>query len=212
MNLDLEAYLRAHSEQEPSYLARIKRETFVQVLNPSMISDHIQGRFLKMICQMVAPKHVLELGTFTGYSALCLAEGLTHDAHLDTIEIDDELEELIRTNFATSPYNSQITLHIGDALEIIPMFIEESFDLVFIDADKRFYLDYYEAILPMVKPGGFILVDNTLWHGKVLEEHIAPTDRQSIGILAFNEFLVTDRRVEQFILPLRDGLTMIYKK
>ena len=160
---------------------------------------------------MIQPQRVLEIGTFVGYSALCMAEGLPTGGHVDTIEIDDELEEFIREQLAKSPFEERITLHIGDALQVIPQ-LDTTFDLVFIDADKRLYRDYYELVLPRLKSGGFILADNTLWDGKVLIDKPESNDYQTIAIKAFNDFIATDNRIEKVILPLRDGLTLIMKK
>lgn len=159
---------------------------------------------------MVAPRRILELGTFTGYSALCMAEALPEDGILHTIEINDELEDFIRQHFEMSEFAAKLQLHIGDALKIIPT-LDETFDLVFIDADKRLYVEYFEAVLPKVRTGGFILADNTLWGGKIVEK-FAANDWQTKGILRFNDFIANDNRIEKVILPLRDGLTLIMKK
>ena len=174
-----------------------------------MMSGHLQGRILKMLCRMIQPKMILELGTFSGYSALCLAEG-SDDATIHTIEHNDELEEMIQNFFSESDYKNRIKLHIGDALEIIQT-LDEVFDLVFIDADKRQYLEYYEAVLPKVRKGGFIFADNTLWAGKVVQP-LQQNDKQTEAILKFNDFIANDLRVEKVILPLRDGLTILMKK
>ena len=175
-----------------------------------MVSGHLQGRTLVMFCRMIRPKRILEIGTFTGYSALCFAEGTEPDAEIHTMERNDELEDLAQSWFDCSGFGQKITLHIGDALDLIPR-MEGLFDLVFIDADKREYIDYYEAVLPKVPSGGFVLADNTLWNGKLLEE-IAQNDAQSFAISKFNDYIANDSRVEKVILPLRDGLTIIYKK
>jgi len=208
--MDTEDYILSHSDVEPVYLAKVNRETHVKLINPRMCSGHLQGRVLSMFCHMIQPKCILELGTFTGYSALCLAEALVDDGVLHTIECDDELEDFIRQNFAGSEHGHKIQLHIGDALAEIEK-LNETFDLVFIDADKREYLAYYEAVLPKLKSGGFIFADNTLWDGKVLKS-ADPNDKQTIEIMHFNDFVATDVRVEKVILPLRDGLTLIRKK
>ena len=208
---EIENYILQHIDAEPDDLAHLDRETHLYHLRPRMCSGHLQGRLLKMFVRMIRPKRVLELGTFTGYSAMCLAEGLLgEDACVHTIEIDDELEDLIREHFARTPLGERITLHIGDAKEIIPT-IEGDFDLVFVDANKRHYLDYYNLILPRVKKGGFIIADNTLWDGKVVDWG-KKLDDQTKGILDFNDFVAADQSVEKVILPLRDGLTIIYKK
>ena len=208
MNLD--EYISKHSDVEPEYLAKINRATHVKLINPRMCSGHLQGRVLSMFCHMIQPNRILELGTFTGYSALCMAEALPEGGVLHTIECDDELEDFILQNFAGSEYADKIQLHIGDALTEIEK-LNETFDLVFIDADKREYLDYYEAVLPKLRHGGYILADNTLWDGKVLKA-VEPNDKQTIEIMRFNDFVATDPRVEKVILPLRDGLTVIRKK
>lgn len=207
----IEEYILSHIDPEPEVLKKIDRDAHVKLLLGNMSSGHLQGRFLKMITQMIRPKRVLEIGTFVGYSALSFAEGLQEGAELHTIEIDDELEDRIRANFALSEHGNKIKLHIGDALDILSRFPEEYFDLAFIDAGKESYWDYFEAVLPKISKGGFILVDNTLWYGKVVEE-VKSNDWATRGILDFNERLAGDGRVEKVILPLRDGLTMIRKK
>ena len=208
---EIENYILQHIDAEPDDLAHLDRETHLYHLRPRMCSGHLQGRLLKMFVRMIRPKRVLELGTFTGYSAMCLAEGLLgEDACVHTIELDDELEDFIREHFGRTPLGERITLHIGDAKEIIPT-IEGDFDLVFVDANKRHYLDYYNLILPRVKKGGFIIADNTLWDGKVVDWG-KKLDDQTKGILDFNDFVAADQSVEKVILPLRDGLTIIYKK
>lgn len=209
--VSIDDYILEHSDKEPDYLAAINRDTWLRQINPRMISGHLQGRVLSMIAKMIRPARILELGTFTGYSALCLAEGLDDNGRLDTIEIDDELEDVIRNNIARSPFADKITLHVGDALEIIPK-LGMKYDLVFLDADKSAYSLHYEAALEALKPGGFILADNTLWSGKVVEAAHHHNDKQTHEILHFNDSLVNDERVEQVILPLRDGLTIIRKK
>jgi len=164
-----------------------------------------------MLTAMISPSKVLELGTYAGYSSLSIAEGLPRGGHLHTIEIDDEMEDFIRERFAQSPYGSRITLHIGDAAQIIPSLGDEPWDMVYIDANKRSYIDYYNLLLPRVKPGGYILADNTLWDGKVVDA-AHNHDAQSQGIMAFNDLVARDPRIERVILPLRDGLTIIRKK
>lgn len=209
--MDLESYLLSHTDQEPEHLARINRKTHLQVLNPRMLSGHLQGRLLSMLSKMIRPEKILELGTFTGYSALCLAEGLAENGVLHTIECDDELEDIIRNNLNMSNFGEKVILHIGDALGVISE-LDELFDLVFIDADKREYLNYFEAVLPKLNSGGFILIDNTLWDGKVLQDVVAENDEQTIAIQHFNNQLAIDTRVEKLILPFRDGLTLVRKK
>lgn len=208
--MNLEEYIVAHTDAEPLYLAKVNRETHLRMINPRMCSGHYQGRVLTMFCQMIQPKTVLEIGTFTGYSALCMAEALSESAVLHSIECDDELEEFILRNFAGSAHGHKIRLHIGDALTEMEK-LNETFDLVFIDADKREYLAYYEAVLPKLKAGGFIIADNTLWDAKVLKP-VDNNDKQTIEIMRFNDFVASDERVEKVMLPLRDGLTIIRKK
>ena len=166
---------------------------------------------LKMFCRMMRPKRILEIGTYTAYATLCLAEGIDEDAVVHTIEINDEMEDFIMKYLDKSPLKSKIKLYFGDAMDIIPQ-LNETFDMVFIDANKRIYSEYYDLVFPMVRPGGLILADNTLWDGKVIEDHVPSADKQTWGILDFNEKIKEDNRVEKIILPLRDGLTMIWKK
>ena len=211
MQEELEDYILKHIDAEGDDLRRLNRETHLYHLRPRMCSGHLQGRMLKMMVRMIRPQHILELGTFTGYSALCLAEGLADDScRLDTIEIDDELEDFIRAHFDASPLAPRIHLHIGDARDVLPT-IEGDFDLVFIDANKREYCQYYEMVFDRVAPGGFIIADNTLWDGKVVDWG-KKLDAQTEGILRFNDMIAADDRVEKVILPVRDGLTIIYKK
>lgn len=208
--MTIEEYILSHSDPEGELLATLSRDANVNLLRPRMLSGHLQGRILKMFCRMLSPRRVLEIGTYTGYATLCLAEGLADDGRVDTIEINDEMEDFIRKYLDQSPLNEKIRLHIGDAMEIIPG-LQETYDLVFIDADKRLYTNYYDLVFPLIRPGGIILADNTLWDGKVVEETVA-SDKQTQGILAFNEKIKNDERVEKVILPLRDGLTIIWKK
>ena len=211
MQEELEDYILKHIDAEGDDLRRLNRETHLYHLRPRMCSGHLQGRMLKMMVRMIRPQHILELGTFTGYSALCLAEGLADDScRLDTIEIDDELEDFIRAHFDASPLSPRINLHIGDARDVLPT-IEGDFDLVFIDANKREYCQYSEMVFPRVASGGFIIADNTLWDGKVVDWG-KKLDAQTEGILRFNDMIAADDRVEKVILPIRDGLTIIYKK
>lgn len=207
--MTLEEYISTHSTPENDILASITRETHLHVLNPHMLSGHVQGRVLSMISHMLRPKRILELGTFTGYSALCLAEGLEEGGKLVTIEHNDELEEMIRRNFARSPLGERIELRIGDCILEIEK-LEGPFDLVFIDADKREYCAYLEALYPLVPIGGFILADNTLWDGHIVDPAY-DKDKQTLGLRAFNDHVAADERFEQVILPLRDGLTIIRK-
>lgn len=208
--MTLEEYILSHSDEEGELAAALNRDAHVNLLRPRMLSGHLQGRILKMCCRMLRPRRVLEIGTYTGYATLCMAEGLEEGALIHTLEIDDEMEYFIRKYLDRSPDRDKIRLHIGDAMELVPR-MDEIFDLVFIDADKRRYSEYYDLVFPKLRPGGLILADNTLWDGKVLEK-VSASDRQTQGILAFNEKIKRDDRVEKVILPLRDGLTMIWKK
>lgn len=208
--MEQEEYILAHGDAEPDYLARINRKTHLKMINPRMLSGHLQGRVLSMLSKMIQPERILEVGTYTAYSALCLAEGLSAKGKLHTIECDDELEDFIRENIQSSPYQEQIVLHIGDAKKLIPE-MDVMFDLVFLDADKREYQVYYDAVFPKLRKGGFVLVDNTLWDGKVLLE-VDEKDNQTEAIRKFNDYVAADSRVEKLILPLRDGLTLIRKK
>ena len=212
--MTLDEYICAHTTPENDVLEAITRDTHVHILNPHMLSGHVQGRVLSMLSHMLRPKRILELGTFTGYSALCLAEGLAEGGKLVTIEHNDELEETIRRNLLRSPLGEKITLVIGDAKSILisypSVLRHQTFDLVFIDADKREYCAYLEAVYPLVPVGGFILADNTLWDGHIIDPAY-DKDKQTLGLRAFNEQLAQDDRFEQVIVPLRDGLTIIRK-
>ncbi|HRZ99079.1 MAG TPA: O-methyltransferase [Paludibacter sp.] len=205
-----EEYILAHSDAEPDYLALINRKTHLKMINPRMMSGHLQGRALSMFCSMIKPERILEIGTFTGYSALCMAETLSETGVIHTIERDDELEDFIMENFELSGLATKIKLHIGDAIDVIQK-LDDTFDFVFIDGDKREYADYYDAVFPKVRNGGFILADNTLWDGKVLK-NVSSNDSQTIEIMRFNDKIARDNRIEKVMLPLRDGLTIIRKK
>ena len=210
MNEELEEYILGHIDAEPAALARIDHDTHVQNYYWHMCSGHLQGRLIKMLTRMIKPRHVLELGTFSGYSALCLAEGLADDeCRVDTIEINDEQEDFIREHLALSPYSKRVHLHIGDARDIVPQ-LNVRYDLVFIDANKRQYVEYYDLVMDYLNDDGFIIADNTLWAGKVVDPK-AQCEAQTKGILDFNERVKQDMRVEKVILPLRDGLTLIHK-
>lgn len=208
-----EEYIEAHSEAEPEELRRLNRRVQLELPYPHMCSGHLQGRVLKMLTRMVAPRRVLEVGTYAGYSALCIAEGLADDScEVHTVEIDDELEPFIRRALAASPYGGRVTLHIGDVAALLPgIATGEMFDMAYLDANKRTYTATYEAVLPRIRPGGFILADNTLWGGKAAAPS-AHADPQTAGIRSFNDLVARDPRVEAVILPLRDGLTLIRKK
>lgn len=210
MTPELENYVLAHSDPEGDYLYRLWRATNIHLLHGRMASGHLQGRLLKMLVRMIRPKNILEVGTFSGYSAICLAEGLDRGGMVYTYEINDELEDFTRPWIEGSPVADRIRFIIGDALTEAPKLGVE-FDMAFIDGDKRTYIDTYEMALNLLRPGGFILADNTLWDGHVLEKP-RPTDRQTAGIEAFNDYVAADSRVEKVILPLRDGLTLIRKK
>ena len=211
MQEELEEYILSHIDAEGKVLSDLNRATHLYHLRPRMCSGHLQGRMLKMFVRMICPQRILELGSFTGYSALCLAEGLADDScEVHTIEIDDELEDFIKSHFALSPLANRITLHIGDAREVLAT-INGDFDLVFIDANKREYCEYYNLVFDRVRPGGFIIADNTLWDGKVVEWG-KKLDAQTAGILQFNDMVAADERVEKVIVPIRDGLTIIHKK
>ena len=210
--MTIEEYIEAHTSPENAVLARITHETNLHILNPHMLSGQVQGRLLSFMSKMIRPKRILELGTFTGYSALCLAEGLADDGELITIEHNDELEETIRENLALSPLGKKIKLIIGDAKEVSSFkFQVSSFDLVFIDADKREYCKYLELVYPLVKQGGWIIADNTLWDGHIIDSAY-DKEKQTLGLRAFNDQVAADSRLEQVILPIRDGLTIIRKK
>ena len=210
MTPELENYVLAHSDPEGDYLYRLWRATNIHLLHGRMASGHLQGRLLKMLVRMIRPKNILEVGTFSGYSAICMAEGLDRGGTVYTYEINDELEDFTRPWIEGSPVADRIRFIIGDALTEAPKLGVE-FDMAFIDGDKRTYIDTYEMALNLLRPGGFILADNTLWDGHVLEKP-RPSDRQTAGIEAFNDHVASDGRVEKEILPLRDGLTLIRKK
>jgi predicted O-methyltransferase YrrM len=209
INEQIESYCELHTSKECELLYRLNRETHIKMLNPRMISGQLQGKFLSLISKMLKPEKILEIGTFTGYSALCLAEGLTANGELHTIEIDKEMETMVTKYFKISEHKQKMHLHIGNALDIIPL-LNKNWDLVFIDGDKTEYLQYYEMILPWVNKGGYILVDNLLWNGKVIEK-VAEKDIDTQSIIAFNDFVQNDIRVENILLPVRDGLMLIEK-
>lgn len=236
MDEEVYRYIREHSTQQSEALRWVEKQTNIRTNHARMLSGSVQGELLRMLVKMSGAKRVLELGTFTGYASICLASALPEDGHLDTLELNDELEDLIREGFERAGVSDRISLHIGDCKKTLNGFNErlsaasgmasadrhESdtdtdaetrrlFDLVFIDANKREYCDYYDLVFPLVRPGGWILADNVLWDGKVCAETISQ-DRQTQGILAFNEMVAADPRVENVILPLRDGLSIIYKK
>jgi len=209
--LDIDEYILKHIDEEGEYLHSLWRDTQLRLAYGQMASGHLQGRLLKMLVSMIHPQRVLELGTFSGYSALSMAEALEDGAELHTFEVVDEQEDFLRPWFEGSPYADKIFLHIGDALDLVPQ-MDVEWDLAFIDADKREYVEYYNLVLPRLRKGGFIIADNTLWYGHVLEENTRESDRQTLGVKAFNDLVAQDPRVEKVIVPIRDGLTLIRKK
>lgn len=212
-NEELERYIRLHSSPEDELLAELESESNMRVVQPQMVSGHVQGKFLEMLTRMIAPRRVLEIGTFTGYATLCFAAGLPDDGIVDTVEIEDELEGIQTEFFARSPHGHKIRRHTGSALTVVPE-LGECYDLVFIDGDKREYPDYLRMLLDggLVHPGSYILADNILWYGKVAEEYIKPSDLQTRGIVEFNRMVHDDARVENVIIPLRDGINLIRVK
>lgn len=205
----LDDYIVNHSENEPELLQQLTRETYQKILQPRMLSGHYQGRVLSMISKLSNPKNILEIGTYTGYSALCLAEGMQASGALHTIDINEELVDFQRKYFEKSIYNNNIHQHLGDALDIIPK-LDTSFDLVFIDADKENYPAYFNMVIDVLNPGGIILSDNVLWSGKVINS-LMPDDTSTKALLEYNTLLKEDIRVETVVLPIRDGLTISRK-
>lgn len=203
---ELEDYIEQHSEKEPAHLAALNKETYQKILLPRMLSGHFQGRVLSMLSKLIRPVNILEIGTYTGYSALCLCEGMQESGELHTIDIKEELVNFQRKHFDKSPWGKQIVQHLGNAIEIIPT-LNLKFDLVFIDADKENYLNYFELIVPKMNKGGIILSDNVLWSGKVLEP-LQKNDLSTRVLLEYNQLLKNDPRVETVLLPIRDGLTV----
>lgn len=208
--IELEKYILAHIDEQDSVLQELERETFLHVLRPRMLSGHLQGTILTMFSQMLQPQRILEVGTYTGYSAICLAKGLADDGQLHTIELNDELESIAQKYFQKAGLSEKITQHLGDAKTIIPQ-LKGPFDLVFLDGDKRDYIAYFDLVVDQIRPGGIILADNILWSGKVVEK-LDEKDEQTKGILAFNQKIKDDPRVSQTIIPFRDGLMLIRKK
>lgn len=207
--MELDEYILKHIDKEGEYLHQLWRATQMKLSYGQMASGHLQGRVLKMLVRMIRPQRVLELGMFSGYSALSMAEGLEDGAELHTFEIFDEIEDFTRPWIEDSPYGKHIHIHIGDALDLVPL-MDVMWDMAFIDADKREYVQYYEMILPRLRKGGYILADNTLWYGRITEE-VRQSDLQTQGLQQFNDIVAQDDRVEKVILPLRDGLTIIRK-
>jgi predicted O-methyltransferase YrrM len=208
---DLEKYIEAHTESESDLLYKINRETHTEVLKPRMLSGHLQGRVLSMLSHMIQPENILEIGTYTGYSALCMAEGMKENGKLITIDVNEELAERVNEYFQSSEYSDKIEMKIGKALEIIPK-LNKTWDMVFIDADKSNYLNYYKLCIDQVRKGGYILVDNVLWSGKVLEKNRKKLDKDTESMLEFNEFVHQDDRVQNVLFPIRDGLMILRKK
>jgi caffeoyl-CoA O-methyltransferase len=208
--IEIEKYALTHSDEEPEVLKKLNRETYSKVLMPRMLSGHLQGRLLSMFSKMIQPKTILEIGTYTGYSAICLAEGLQPDGKIITIDINEELEDLVRKYFKESGIEKQADYRIGNAMQIIPT-LTETFDLVFIDADKENYINYFNLVFDKVKPGGYIIADNVLWSGKVLGDY-DKLDKDTKTIVDFNKKITEDTRVENLLLPVRDGLMVVRKK
>jgi len=207
----LEQYICSKIDEEGELLSALNRDAHVKLLFPRMIAGHLQGRLLKMFCRMMRPRRVLEIGTYTGYATLCIAEGLDDEALVYTVEINDEMQPFTIPYIEKSPYKDKIRLFWGDVEELFPTF-DETFNMVYIDGNKRDYVKYYEMIFPCLPSGALIIADNTLWSEKVLEEKIPPSDHQTLGIKQFNEYVKNDDRIEKVILPIRDGLTLIWKK
>ncbi|WNH13306.1 O-methyltransferase [Thalassobellus suaedae] len=207
---DLDDYVVAHSEAEPELLQQLTRETYQKILQPIMLSGPYQGRVLSMISKLKNPKTILELGTFTGYATLCLAEGMQKDGEIHTIDVNEELVDFQRKYFDKSEYGHQIHQHLGSALDVIPK-LDKTFDLVFIDADKPNYVNYFHAIIDKLNTGGIIISDNVLWHGKVIEV-LDPKDKSTKAVLDYNTLLKEDPRIETVLLPIRDGLTVSRKR
>jgi predicted O-methyltransferase YrrM len=203
---ELEDYIEQHSEKEPQHLAALNKETYQKILLPRMLSGHFQGRVLSMLSKLIRPVNILEIGTYTGYSALCLCEGMQDEGQLHTIDIKEELIDFQRKHFDKSPWGKQIVQHLGEAIDIIPG-LDLKFDLVFIDADKENYINYFEMIVPKMNKGGIILSDNVLWSGKVLEP-LQKNDLSTKILLEYNQLLKNDPRVETVLIPIRDGLTV----
>ena len=207
---ELDNYVVVHSQDEPELLQQLNRETYQKILQPRMLSGHYQGRVLSMISKLINPKNILEIGTYTGYSALCLAEGMQLSGELHTIDINEELFDFQRKYFDKSGYGEQIFQHLGNALDIIPK-LNKTFDLVFIDADKENYVNYFNVIIDIMTPGAIILSDNVLWSGKVLETKFKKEDTSTPALIEYNKLLKEDKRVETVMLPIRDGLTISRK-
>lgn len=208
---ELERYIEAHTSPENETLAALNRETHLKVFQPRMLSGHLQGRVLSMLSKMIKPKNILEIGTYTGYSALCFAEGLSGDGHIDTIDHNEELKPMVESYLKRSGLTDRVTLHVGEASDIIPS-LDKMYDIVFIDADKENYIRYYDAVFEKVRPGGYIIADNVLWSGKVIDEKEIEKDLDTKTLVEYNEKLQKDPRVENVLFPIRDGLMIARKK
>jgi len=206
----IQDYIDEHSDEETALLYELNRKSHLELLHPEMVSGNIQGQFLRMISQMMQPQRILEVGTFTGYATICLADGLSEGGLIHTIDINEEIKDITTKYFEKAGISNKVKMHIGDALKIIPN-LNETFDLIFLDADKANYPIYYPILKQKLKKGGFILADNVLWYGKILKP-VVPKDKATKGVLAFNKLVKEDKEVEKFILSLRDGITMIRKK
>lgn len=206
----LDDYVCAHTENEPAVLADLNRRTHVSILQPRMLSGHYQGRLLSMLAHMIQPKRVLEIGTYTGYSALCFAEGLQEGGKVTTVDVNEELEEFVQSFIEKANCSDKVEYIVGDAMEVVAK-MDEQFDLVFIDADKKNYCNYYELVFDKVKPGGYIIADNVLWSGKVLEDYDS-LDRETKILMDYNKMVHEDERVQEILLPIRDGLMIARKK
>lgn len=209
LSKELDDYICQHSQQESTVLAQLNRETWARVLIPRMLSGHLQGRVLSMLSKMIKPKTILEIGTYTGYSAICLSEGLENDGQIITIDINEEIEKMAATYFEKAGVKQKIQQYVGNALDIIPT-LDASFDLVFIDADKENYSHYFDIVINKIPIGGYIIADNVLWSGKVVEE-VEEKDQETIAIQAFNDKVQNDQRVENVLFPIRDGLMVCRK-
>jgi caffeoyl-CoA O-methyltransferase len=209
LSKELSEYIENHTQPETALLKKLSRETYANVLMPRMLSGQVQGRFLSMICHMIKPEAILEIGTYTGYSAICMAEGLRSGGKLYTLDINEELETMVRKYFREAALENRIDYRIGNALDLIPS-LDIMFDLVFIDADKENYLNYYHLVFDKVKAGGYIIADNVLWSGKVVEKS-DKTDKDTKALMEFNDYVHQDKRVENILLPLRDGLMILRK-
>ncbi len=211
LSFEMNQYIEGHTQPEEDFLKELERETHLTCINPRMLSGHVQGKMLYMLCKMIRPKRVLELGTFTGYSAISMALALDEGSMLHTVEVHDELEDIIRKYIQKAGLSHIVTLHIGKAMEIVPT-LNEKFDLVFIDADKKEYPAYYKMVFDYVNPGGYIIADNILWNGKVVDPEATTSDPQTMGIVEFNRMVKADGRVENVVFPFRDGMMVVRKK